>query len=171
MPFQGQVREFMAYGIPGEFQYDSPSRVQPGTIDPANAAAQTAIARYYSKNQETGLYTSTGNPLEDEDLIFGGILGFPKEKVLLSAQYAPSMLVVPGSADNQFVEMGMINVLINNVCLEGYVAAAEIGTGRIFAYANAEAVPETHFLIPNTVVYRTENSNPAGAVVTLKLTN
>lgn len=171
MAFPGQVREYMAYGIPGEFQYDSPSRVQPGTIDPTNAQAATVIGHYFSKNKETGLYTSTGNPLTDDDLIFGGILGFPKEKVIRSAEYLPSMQVLPGSPDNQFIEMGMPNVFVNNACLEGNVLAAEIGTGRIFAYENEAAIPVTHFPITNAVVYRSENSNPAGAVVTVKLTN
>jgi hypothetical protein len=172
MTIPNTVRADQAFGIPGEFAFDSPSRVQPGTIDPAQSAAESVIGRYFSKHRVTGLYTSVGNALTDAALIFGGILGFPKEQALYGDALAPSMLVPPGSTDAQFVEMGMVNAFVINACKEGDVVAAEVGTGKLYAYVNAAAVPAvTHFLIPNAKVYRSENSVAGGAVVCVKLTN
>lgn len=172
MSFPNTVRAALAFGIPGEFAFDSPQRVQPGTIDPEQDAEQSVIGRYFSKDPATGLYSSEADPLTDTSLIFGGILGFPKERALYGDSLEASMLAPPGATDAQFIEMGMVNAFVENVSFEGYVVAGVVGTGELAAYVNAAAVPAvTHFLIPNATVYRSENSVAGGAVVCVKLTN
>lgn len=172
MTFPSTVRQDMAFGVPGEMAFNSPERVQPGTIDPAQSATQSVVGRYFSKDQDTGLFTSTGNPLTDTTLVFGGILGFPKEYALYGSDLEATLAIPPGTPDAQFIQMGMPLVFVIGVSKEGYVIAGEVGTGRLFAYINDAAIPATtHFKIPNATVYRSENSIAGGAVVCVKLTN
>lgn len=172
MTFPNTVRVSQAFGVPGEFAFDSPQRVQPGTIDPTQDADQAVVGRYFSKHRTTGVYTSEGDPLTDSALVFGGILGFPKEFARYGNDLDATLLIPPGTPDAQFIEMGMVNAFVINASKEGDVVAAEVGTGRLFAYVNEAAIPAvTHFIVPNATVYRSENSVAGGAVVCVKLTN
>jgi hypothetical protein len=172
MAFPNTVRADMAFGVPGEMAFDSPQRVRPGTIDPDQDAAVSIIGRYFSLDRVTGLFTSEGDPLTDSDLIFGGLLAFPKEYALYGDALEPTLTVPPGTPDAQFVQMGTPLAFVINASKEGDVIAAEVGTGRLFAYVNEAAIPAaTHFIVPNTTVYRSENSVAGGAVVCIKMTN
>lgn len=169
---QSTVNANIAAGIPGELAFDSPKRASPGQIDPAALAANCVIGRYFTKNRDTGLYAPGGNTATNNDLVFGGILGSPKEHVGIGAlgdPFAPTLAIQPGSIGT-FFEMCMIFVISPAPCQEGDIAIYNTTTGVISFLSRETAVPAGSLQIPNAVVHRVA-AVAAGDVACIKLTN
>lgn len=173
--FQSTVYADMGAGIPGELAFDSPLRATPGMIDPAYATpANVVIGRFFTKNRDTNLYAPGGDMAANADLIFGGILGGPKEQIglgVLGNPFAPTM-VIPLGEIGTFYEMGMVFVAAPAACQEGDVAVYVKTTGVIsfVPHESTGTIPATQAVIPNAVVYRVV-ATAAGDVACIKLTN
>lgn len=173
--FQQTLNGNIAAGIPGELAFDGPLRASPGFIDGAANAANCFLGRFYTKNRDTGLYQPGGDMVANDDLLFGGIAGTPKEMIgygtTAGGPLAPSLAVKPGSLAT-FFEMGMVNVAMAAPCQEGDIAVYTIATGVISTVPpeSIGTLPATQQQIPNAVVYRVVAS-AAGDVACIKLTN
>lgn len=172
--FQSTVLGDLAAGIPGELAFDSPLRCSPGFVAADATPANVVIGRFFTKNRDTGLYQPGGDMVANDDLLFGGIMGSPKEQIGLGVfgdPFAPSLTIPVGSLAS-FYEMCMLWVIAPAACQVGDIAVYTIATGVISTIKPEDLadLPATQLQIPNAVVYRVA-ALAAGDVACIKLTN
>lgn len=164
--FQSTVLFDTAFGLPGEFAFDGPQRVEPGILR-TTAPANNVFGRVFSMDSAVPGVWRAGDPTVNGDRF--AIMVSPKEHVsngtAVGGSLAPS-LVLPNEIVASFCTMGMVwGVTSNAAALVGNIVRFVKLTGELFTVPAGTAANALHLDLPNAVVVRYPQPNAGGLIV------
>lgn len=156
MSFQSTVRFDTAYGVPGEYAFDGPTRAEPGVLRSATPA-NNVFGRAFTEDPATPGIWRAGNvgPIANVRI---AIMTSPKQHAsygtAAGGPLAPT-LVLPNEVTAEMTTMGQITVLAATAAnLIGNIVRYVIATGEIVTAVPGTALPGTQAEIPNAQVIR-----------------
>ncbi|POP42333.1 hypothetical protein CHU32_03605 [Superficieibacter electus] len=163
MAFPSKVNDSLAFGIPGEFYADGPSRAVPAMINSANAG-YNMIGRAFTYNAD-GTVTAGGTGA------FAGILINPKSQPLYGTAQNPleASTTLPNGLNAEFCTMGILIVTFTTAVTIGQKVVFDTQHGILYTVdATATAAGTGKAFVPNAFVshYSTAGAGPAVITIT-----
>jgi len=164
MKFQQTVRFDFGFGVPGEVSFDGPTRAKPGILksaDPKN----NVFGRVFTLNDD-GTVTAGG---EGE---FWGVLGDPKEHTFTGRVGDDgSNTFLPNGVSAVFYDMAIINMVTSEPASVGFNLWYDTTTGETNAQDKSVTTLAGHLQVPNAKVSRLPQTDAAGGLIVVQLTN
>lgn len=168
---QAPVRFDMAFGVPGEYYADGPTRAEPGLIRSATPA-NNIFGRAFTEDPATPGIWRAGNvgPVANVRI---GIMTGPKQAAsygtAAGGPLAPT-LTVANEVTQEITTMGQIIVASQSAAnLIGNIVRYIIATGEIVTAVPGTALPGTQAEIPNAQVIRVPQPT-LGGLIAIQLT-
>lgn len=166
MPFQSAVRFDAAYGVPGEYATDGPTRAEPGILR-TTAPANNIFGRFFSLNSAVPGVWRAGDALGDGER--WGILTSPKQHAsygtAAGGPLAPT-LTLPNEVTAEITTMGQVICVARDAAnLVGNIVRFVKATGEVVTVPPGTAVDPLLQDVPNAVVVRVPQPTALGLVV------
>lgn len=172
MSFQSTVNVQQGFGVPGELNLVSPTRIESLVIN-SNGATPNVYGYAATKSNATNV-AQMGGVITNGSTVFAGIMVNPKAAALWGVvnqgTLAPT-LAIPDNTQADFLTMGDPTVFVNTACNIGDLVAYNTTTGALSTYAPGGTVPTGCAQVPNAKVYRYPVTSSSGGLTVARLTN
>lgn len=162
MAFPSAVNKTLAFGIPGEFYADGPTRVHSGILQSTDAE-NNVFGRAFS---QSGDHVAAGG-LEE---YFAGILVNPKSQPMYGDATNPlsASMTLPNGLNAEFCSMGILVVNFSSAVAVGQKVVFDTTTGELSTVApTATSAGTGKAFVPNCKVTHFTTSGSGPAVITL----
>lgn len=162
--FQSTVNVNYAFGVIGELIVDSPTRVEPLTLD----ATGGSVGNYFTKSNSTGIATQGGTIASGT--VAAGFLVNPKTyKSIGSTSTLDPVFTLAGNSIGEFLTMGTIVVNSTTAANIGDQVQYNTTTGAISCVAPGAIATAGNALIPTATVWR--YTTAAAGLIAIRVTN
>ncbi|HIC0447225.1 TPA: structural cement protein Gp24 [Escherichia coli] len=162
MSFPTAINKSLAFGVPGEFYAEGPSRVRPAILQSTDAK-NNVFGRAFSQISD---HVGAGGSEE----LFAGILVNPKSQPMYGDStnpLSPSM-TLPNGLNAEFCSMGILVVSFTSAVAVGQKVVFDTTTGELSTVAPAATSAGTgKAFVPNCRVSHFTTAGAGPAVITL----
>ncbi|ECB1778550.1 hypothetical protein EU837_02065 [Salmonella enterica subsp. enterica serovar Kibi] len=162
MAFPSTVKKTLAFGIPGEFYADGPSRAVPAMIDSSNPGYNIVGRAFTYKGDGTVSVGGTG--------VFAGILINPKSQPLYGTSQNPleASMTLPNGVNAEFCSMGILVVTFISAVTIGQKVVFDTTNGILSTVdATATSAGTGKSFVPNAYISHFNTAGSGPAVITL----
>lgn len=154
MPFQTEVDDRIANGIPGELAFDGPLRAAPGVLN-TTTVANNVFGRAFTIQTNPDEVLHEGTVVQAGGTgVFYGLMSNPKEHVLVSGSAYEAEFFLENGLVASFVHMGQIYVDFDAAATPGDQVAFVQATGALVPLAPAASPGAGQTLIARAKVIR-----------------